>query len=230
LESWVQNYQTLIVSAFAITGAVAAAYVALPWIRRQIDSRQRQPIPSTHETAMRMNVSLQATKVPGPESDAKQLVVRRVNWQDKKERTEQEAARTFCDLSGRKSWYLEMPGQNDPVDIRALSPDGQSTEEFQIVRLWDTTIWRQLNTEGAVDKPYTDQDAAALFRKRLESKGIKKYPDHVRGTLTLLIDANPIESASRFLTGLEDAIKPYARAVGYSAVWVVGTADVRRID
>jgi hypothetical protein len=179
---------------------------------------------------VKTNVSFQAVKVPGPASDPKQLVVRRVNWKDIKERTEEQAARTFCDLCDRKDWKLKAPDQNDPVDIKACSPDGKSTEHFQIVRLWDEAAWKDLNTKDAVDRCFTDQEAIDLLRQRLAGKGPKKYPDAVRGTLVLLIDASPIGNASRFFAGIEGSIKSDAQAVGYKAVWIVGTADVHRID
>jgi hypothetical protein len=44
------------------------------------------------EAVIGVGASVQATKVPGPESNAKQLVVRRINWTDKKELTERQAA------------------------------------------------------------------------------------------------------------------------------------------
>jgi hypothetical protein len=40
---------------------------------------------------VRTDVSVQAVKIPGSQSNAKQLVVRKLNWKDKKELTE-----TFC--------------------------------------------------------------------------------------------------------------------------------------
>ena len=89
--------------------------------------------------------------------------------------------------------------------------------------------WKKLNTEGAVDKCYKDQEAVELFRKALEHKGVKKYSADVRKNLTLLIDANPIESASGFIAGIEDMIRYHAQ-VGYKSVWVVGTGDSYKVD
>jgi hypothetical protein len=181
---------------------------------------------------MKNDVGVQATKVPGPSSSARELVVRRVNWKDIKETTEQQTARNFCDFNGMKSWKLETTEQNDPVDIRAKSADGQSVEEFQIVRLWEQAVWEKLNAKNAVnavDRSYKDQEAIELFRKALERKGPKKYSADVRRNRILLIDANPIESASQFTAGIEGAIRAFAK-VGYKSVWVVGTGDSRRID
>ena len=179
---------------------------------------------------MKNKVSFQATKVPGLSSSTKELVVRRVNWEDKKETTEQQTARNFCDFNGMESWKLETTKQNDPVDIRARSADGKSVEEFQIVRLWEQAVWEKLNSKNAidgsnaVDRNYEDLEAVELFRKALEHKGLKKYPADVRKNLILLIDANPIESVSRFMAGIESTIRGYAK-VGYKSVWAVGTRD-----
>lgn len=176
---------------------------------------------------VKTNVSVQPVMVPGPASDPKQLVVRHVNWKDKKERTEEQAARTFCDLCDRENWKLRAP---DQIDIKACSPDGKSTEHFQIVRLWGEAAWKELNTTEAVDRCFTDQEAIDLLRQRLAHKGLKKYPDEVRKTLVLLIDANPIEKASRFFAGIEDSLRFDARALGYKAVWIVATADIHTIN
>jgi hypothetical protein len=119
--------------------------------------------------------------------------------------------------------------QSNPVDIRAKSANGVSVDDFQIVRLWEQADWKKLNTEGAVDKCYKDQEAVELFRKALEHKGVKKYSADVRKNLTLLIDANPIESASGFIAGIEDMIRYHAQ-VGYKSVWVVGTGDSYKVD
>jgi hypothetical protein len=98
--------------------------------------------PPTHvkeiEAVVAVGASVQAVKIPGPESNAKQLVVRRLNWKDKKELTERQAADSLCKFTGRSSWLLEPKPQNDPVDITARSPDGKSSEDFQIVRLWES--------------------------------------------------------------------------------------------
>ena len=173
------------------------------------------------------SVSLQAVKVPGPQSNAKQLVVRRVNWKDKNELTERQAAENLCNFTGRQSWILEKKEQNDPVDITARSPGGTESQDFQIVRLWETDNWQKMNAKGkgAVDRCYSDAEAVELFRKVLESKGVDKYPADVRKKLTLLIDANPIARASDFVDIIKDAIAHLARQAGYRAVWVVGTAD-----
>jgi hypothetical protein len=181
------------------------------------------------EAVTRLGASVQATKVPGPQSNAKQLVVRRLNWKDKKELTERQAAENLCNFTSRSSWKLETRQQNDPVDIAARSPDGKSSEDFQIVRLWEKDDWQELNTKGAVDRDYTEQEAVELFRKVFGHKGVQKYPDNVRQELTLLIDANPVASVSAFIVGIENAITPLARQAGYKAVWVVGTADARQL-
>jgi hypothetical protein len=178
---------------------------------------------------MKDKMSVQATKVPGPLNNAKELVVRRVNWKDIKEPAEKQAARAFCDSTRRKLWKLEAMEQGNPVDIRAKSPDGKSVDDLQIVRLWEQADWRKLNTEGALDKCYTDKEAVKLLCKALEHKGVKKYPAGVRKNLTLLIDANPIESASGFISGIENAIRQHAQ-VGYKSVWVVGTGNSYKID
>ena len=183
------------------------------------------------EAVSRVGASVQATKVPGPESNAKQLVVRRINWTDKKELTERQAAENLCNFTGRSSWKLEPKQQNDPVDITARSPDGESSDNFQIVRLWEQDDWKALNRKGAgaVDKHYSDQEAIELFRTVFGNKGVKKYPANVRQELTLLIDANPIANVSDFVVGIDNAILPLARRAGYKAVWVVGTADARKL-
>ena len=180
------------------------------------------------EVVMEIRSSLQATKIPGPQSNAKQLVVRRVNWHDKKELTELQAAENFCRLTNRQLWTLETREQNDPVDITARSPEG-SSEDLQIVRLLGKDDWRDLNTSGAVDRCHSDQEAVELFSKPLEIKGFQKYPAAVRKNLTLLIDANPIAGMSEFLSGIENAIAPLAVQAGYKEVWAVGTADVRKL-
>jgi hypothetical protein len=178
---------------------------------------------------VKSKTSIQARKVPAPTSDAKQLVSRRVNWTDKKELTEQQAVRRVCDFNGRRTWKLEELDQNNPVDVRAISPDGRSVDDFQVVRLWEQVDWQKLNTEGQVDKRYDDQEAVELFRKVLTHKGITKYSAAVRKSLVLLIDANPIESTVRFIEGIEDEIRHHAN-MGYKSVWVVGTGDSCKID
>jgi hypothetical protein len=178
-------------------------------------------------TAVR--ASLQATKIPGPQSSAKQLVVRRLNWRDKKELTELQAVENLCKFTGRSSWKFESRQQNDPVDITARSPDGRSSEDFQIVRLWEQADWQALNTNGAVDRQYSDQEAVELFRRVFGHKGVQKYSANVRQDLTLLVDANPVVSMSDFIVGIEDTIAPFARQAGYKAVWVVGIADARQL-
>jgi hypothetical protein len=217
----------------AILGAIVAIIVIgiliIAFVQRR---RGRSPV--QHEvsisTMTKSSMSLQATKIPGPLTDAKQLVVRRVNWKDKKELTEQQAARNLCNFTGRETWPLELWEQNDPVvDVRATSPDGSVTDDFQIVRLWDQAAWKELNTRDAVDRSYDDQGAIDLLRTVLNSKGIKKYPAAVRAALTLVVDANPIASPSRFVEGIESAIRPLAQ-LGYKAVWLVGTADSCKID
>lgn len=182
------------------------------------------------EAVTKVQAGLQVTKIPGPQSNAKQLVVRRVNWNDNKELAELQAAENFCRFTGHHSWKLEARGQNDPVDITARSPEGAS-EDLQIVRLWEKNDWRQLNTKdaGAVDRCYNDQEAVELFRKVLGSKGVSKYPAAVRKKLTLLIDANPVARLSDFVAGIENAIKPFASQAGYKEVWAVGTEDVRKL-
>lgn len=179
--------------------------------------------------AVRTAVSVQAVKVPGPQSDAKQLVVRRVNWNDKKELTEWQAAENLCKFTERQSWKLETKDQDDPVDITARSPDGKANEDFQIVRLWGKDDWQDLNTKGAVDRCYTDQEAVNLFRKVFGNKELKKYPTNVRKKLTLLIDGNPVANVSAFLAGIANAVAPLASQLGYRSVWVVGTADARKL-
>ncbi len=178
------------------------------------------------------SLSVQAVKVPGPQSNAKQLVVRRLNWKDKKKLTERQAAKNFCNFTERQSWKLEPREEDDPVDITARSPGGTKSEDFQIVRLWETEDWQKLNTKGkgAVDRCYSDAAAVALFRKVLESKGFKKYPTDVQKKLTLLIDANPVASALAFVDSIKDSIAPLAHQVAYQAVWVVGTADAYKFD
>lgn len=179
---------------------------------------------------MEVRASFQATKIPGPQSNAKQLVVRRANWDDKKELTELQAAKNFCRFTGRQAWILEAREQDDPVDITARSPEGEgASEDLQIVRLWERDDWRELNTKGAVDRCYSDQEAVELFRKVLESKGVSKYPAAVRKELTLLIDANPVVRLSDFVAGIENAIEPFASQAGYREVWAVGTEDVRKL-
>lgn len=183
------------------------------------------------KAGVRPSLSAQAVKVPGPQSNAKQLVVRRLNWKDKKELTERQAAKNLCNFTGRQLWKLETKGQNDPVDITARSPEGTKSEDFQIVRLWETEDWQKLNTKGkgAVDRCYSDAEAVGLFRKVLERKGVDKYPTDVRKKLTLLIDANPVASASAFVDGIKDEIARLAHQVAYKAVWVVGTADALKL-
>jgi hypothetical protein len=181
------------------------------------------------ETVSGVDSSVQAVKVPGPGSNAKQLGVRRINWKDKKELTERQAAENLCNFTGRSSWNLETRSQNDPVDITARSPDRETSEDFQIVRLWEKDVWQEMNTKGAVDRGYTDQEAVALFEKVFGRKGVKKYPPDVRQQLTLLIDANPVASVLTFIGGIENAITPLAREAGYKAVWVVGTGDAHEL-
>lgn len=82
--------------------------------------------------------------------------------------------------------------------------------------------WKDLNSTGAVDRSSTDQEAIDRLRQRLAGKGTKKYPNKVRKSLALLIDANPIENASQFFADIGGSLKPDARAVGYKAVWIVG--------
>jgi hypothetical protein len=52
-------------------------------------------------------------------------------------------------------------------------------------------------------------------RQRLTGKGTKKYPDKVRKSLVLLIDANPIENVSQFFADIGGSLKSDAQAVGY---------------
>lgn len=129
------------------------------------------------ETVMRVGASVQATKVPGPQSNAK-----------------------------------------------ARSPEETTSEDFQIVRLWEKNDWQELNTKGAVDRCYSDLEAVELFRKVIGNKGGKKYPTEVRREFTLLIDANPVARTSDFVASIENEIAPFARQAGYKAVWIVGTA------
>jgi hypothetical protein len=182
------------------------------------------------DAGVRVESSVQAVKIPGPESNAKQLVVRRLNWEDKKELTERQAAENLCKFTGRSTWKLEIGGQ-EPIDITVQSPEGSSREDFQIVRLWEEDDWRELNRKGggAVDRCYSEQEAVELFRKVFGHKGVKKYPAEVRQELTLLVDANPVASVSGFIVGIEDAITLLARQAGYKAVWVVGTTDARKL-
>jgi hypothetical protein len=177
---------------------------------------------------MEARVGLQATKNPGPQSNAKELVVRRINWNDKKETTELGAAENFLRFTEHQLWKLEPREQNDPVDITARSPEGVS-KDFQIVRLWEKGDWQNLNTTGGVDRCYSNHEAIELFRKSFQSKGAQKYPTAVRKELTLLIDANPVASVSAFVAGIENAIAPLAIQAGYKEVWVVRTADVRKL-
>jgi hypothetical protein len=177
------------------------------------------------EAGVAMGTSVQAVKISLPQSNTRQLVVRRLNWKDKKELTERQAAENLCKFTGRSSWELGPRPQDDVVDITARSLDRESSEDFQIVRLWERDDWQALNANGAVDRDYSDQEAVELFRKVFGHKGMKKYPAEVRQELTLLVDANPVVSVSNFIVGVEDAIAPLARQTGYKAVWVVGTAD-----
>jgi hypothetical protein len=171
---------------------------------------------------MESKVSVQAVKVPGPGTNDRQLVVRRVNWKEKTEATEHQTVRNFYNFVGPNAWTLEK-GPEEPVDIRAKSPDGNSIEDFQIRRLWSEGNFASLS-KGAVDKCYTDAEAIELFCKALQDKGPAKYPTGVRNRLILLIDANPIESVTRFLDGIHDKISAHAQ-IGYKAVWAVGTTD-----
>lgn len=66
-------------------------------------------------TESKSSASVEAVKVPGPASDQKQLVVRRVNWKDKKERAEEQAAQAFCDLCDRNDWQLIAPSQSSTI-------------------------------------------------------------------------------------------------------------------
>jgi hypothetical protein len=144
----------------------------------------------------------------GEAQNAKQFVVRRANWNDKKELTEWQAVENVRKFTGRHSWKLETREQDDPVDITARSPDGKFEEDFQIVRLWEKDDWQELNTKGAVETSYTEQEAVELFRKVLGSKGVKKYPIDVRKGLTLVIDGNPVVIVSAFLDDIENAVAP----------------------
>lgn len=178
---------------------------------------------------VRTDLSVQAVKVPGPQSDAKQLVVRRLNWKDKNELTERQAAENLCKFTERQSWTLETREQNDPVDVTARSPDGKYHEDFQIVRLWAKDEWQELNTKGTVDRCYTDHEAVELFRKVFGNKGFKKYPTNVRKELTLIIDGNPVASVSAFLAGIESAVVALVSQLGYRSVWVVSTDEAHKL-
>jgi hypothetical protein len=213
----------------AIIAIILIGILIIAFVRKRIGrGRVLHEVPIS--TVMKSSASTQATKIPAPFTDAKQLVVRRVNWKDEKELSEQEAARNLCNFTGRETWQVEPWEQKDKVvDIRATSPDGRMTDDFKIVRVWDQVAWKELNTRGAADRSYDDQGAIDLLRTVLNSKGTRKYPADVRATLTLVVDANPIASPSRFVEGIESAIRPYAQ-LGYKAVWLVGTADSSKID
>jgi hypothetical protein len=176
-----------------------------------------------------VGMSAQAAKIPGPGSNARQLVVRRIGWKDNKQNTEMEAVEKLCKFTERSSWKIEPRKENDSTDITARSSDGTTSEDFQVVRLWEQNDWRELNTKDAVDRCYSDQEAVDLFRKALTGKGAMKYPNEVRKKLTLLIDANPIARPSDFVDGLENSIAHLAQQAGYKEVWVVGTTDALQL-
>jgi hypothetical protein len=222
-----RSYQFVFVATVAaVIGTALLAWLLATWWR---SARAKQSNQSTHQVLTRSSVSLQAAFVPGPNSDPKQLVVRRTKWIDQKERTEQEATMTFCKLHGWLNWRFESPGVDDPVDVKTISPDGQLSEHFQLVRLWEGKAWRDLNVNGAVDRRYTEEEAIDLIRNCLTKKGARKYPADIRRGLILLIDASPVENPTQFFQGIDQTVRPFARELGYKSVWVVGTGDLLNI-
>lgn len=152
-------------------------------------STKNQPTMRNEEikAASNVKVDLQSVVIPGPKSNQKQLVVRRsVNWPKGTPFSEKQAAENYFRLTERPCWKIETREQNSHIDIAGRSPDG-AVENIQIVRLWESDVWRDLNTRGIVDQTYIDQEVTDLFGTTFKKKGDRRYPLDVRKTLTLLL-------------------------------------------